>query len=239
VIGGLLVTVAAVVTFAASTASNGGPNGRLVVANTPIRVGQTIHESDVRSVPVELPDEVLARSFAAPSAVEGAVAIAPIDADEPINQGAVRRRPEPGDLPRHELTFALPREHALDARLQPGEVIDLVATYGSGADAYTVIVARRVRVLDADTASSGAVGVASNVTLTIGLDTDQEVLETTHALEIAKVNVVRSGAGPAGVGSAVDDPTRSEPRYSPAAQAPGTSSVEARVNTEPGGGGRR
>jgi Flp pilus assembly protein CpaB len=219
IVGGLLVTVAAVATFAAYTSSNGGPTDHLVVANGPIRVGQPIHESDVRSVAVALPDEVLARSFATPGALEGAIAIAPIDADEPISQGAVRRGPEPGSLPRHEVTFALPREHALDGRLRPGEVIDLVATYGSGTDAYTAVVARQVRVLDADAASSNGVGSAGNVTITIGLDTDRAVLETTHALEIAKVNVVRSTPGAPSDGS--DQP------YAPTHPGPGSAPESA------------
>lgn len=194
IVGGLLVTVAAVATFAAYTASTTGPTEHVVVVATAVRTGQRLHASDLRVVDVDLPAEVRDRAFTTPDALEGAIALAPLEADEVVSRSAVQRPDdaETADASLREFSFALERQHALDGRVQPGEQVDLVATYGSGPDAYTTVVARRVRVLDADDAANGSVGSNGTVTLTIALASEREVLEATHALEVAKVNVVRS-----------------------------------------------
>lgn len=184
---------AAVATFVTFTAASAGPSQHLLVVTAPIRPGQRLQASDVRLVAADVPDEVRVQSFASASEVDGAVALTTLQPDEIITRSAVRQAGRAGDgVALREFSFALEREHALDGRLQRGELIDLVATYGSGSDAYTTVVARQVRVLDATSFGAGTVGSNGKVTLTIGLETDQHVLEATHALEIAKVNVIRS-----------------------------------------------
>lgn len=193
IVGGLLVTVAAVATFAAFTAANAGPSHHLLVVTTPIRPGQVLRASDVRLVAADVPDEVRDQSFDAMSDLDGAVALAPMQPDEVITRSAVRQAGRASDgASLREFSFALERERVLDGRLQRGELVDLVATYGSGTDAYTTVVAHQVRVLDASASGTGTVGSNGKITLTIGLESDHHVLVATHALEIAKVNVVRA-----------------------------------------------
>ncbi len=213
-VGGLLVTLAAVGTFAAYAASNSGPAHAAVVPVGPLRAGQRLRAEDLRIVAVDLPPEQLEHTFASPAELEGAVTLVPVEGDELVNRSAVLTAPSGlgPDAPAsgHELSFALERERALDGRIKRGEQIDLVATYGTGSEAYTTVVARRVRVLETDL-GSGSVGSSGRVTITVMLGSEAQVLEATHALEVAKVTVVRAtGADPAG-----DDPQGT--RYRPAA----------------------
>ncbi len=235
VIGALLVTLAAVGTFAAYTASTAGPRAQAVVATIEVRAGDRLHAEDLRTVAVDLLPEQLAQVFASPAELDGAVALAPIAADELVNHSAVltastAARTEEAAGAR-ELSFALEREHALGGRLKRGEQIDLVATYGSGSDAYTTVVARQATVLDTDL-GSGSVGSSGRVTITITLRDEAQVLEATHALEVAKVTVVRAtGADHTADGAAGT-------RYQPAApSSPATRRDGTTTSTNAGAGG--
>jgi Flp pilus assembly protein CpaB len=220
VVGGLLVTVAAVGTFAAYATANRGPSHHALVANGPLRPGQRLHATDLRRVAVELPDEVRDQSFDAADDIDGSLVLVPLLADELITRSDIRRASESATTsPARELSFALEREHAVDGHLQRGEWIDLVATYGSGAEAYTTVVARHVQVLDVDAAGAAAVGSNGKLTITISVDDEAHALEAAHALEIAKVNVVRSSDGGA-QDDATDPP--SPLRYSPPDRQGGT-----------------
>ena len=194
ILGGLLVTLAAVGTFAAYATATSGPTHHFVVAKDAVHAGQRLTAEDLRTVSVDLPDDLAAQAFASPSELEGAIALTALDGDDLVHRSAVQRpaRGEAPDLFLHEFSFAVEREHALNGDLKRGERIDLVATYGTGAEAYTTFVARRVQVIDADAGSKSTLGSAGRITITIALDDEAQVLEATHALEIAKVTVVRS-----------------------------------------------
>jgi len=243
IVGGFLVTAAAVGTFAAYTSATSGPTRAVLVARAPVRLGQRLQATDVRLVLVDVPDEVRERSFESVDDIEGATALASMEPDEFVTRSDVRLANDAvGPAPVREFSFALDREHALDGQLQRGETIDLIATYGSGADAYTTVVARHVRVLDADATAGGAVGSSGKITITIGLDSERHVLEATHALEIGKVNVIRSTHVQGGVDaqSANDDDddadADADDRYSPDAvqHQPTTPSMPSSSSRTPG-----
>ena len=203
----LLVTLAAVGTFAAYTAGQGGPTHRYVVVRDTVAVGQALSADDLRVVLGDLPDDVAAEAFTDPGVLDRAVALAPMQANQLVAPAAVRLAAVPGQPPpAHELSIALDRDKALDGRIQRGESIDLVTTYGTGNDAATSVVVRRVPVLDVDTGARAGVGTSAKVTITLGLDTEQQVLDVAHAVEVGKAVVARSATGPdAARGAAADD----------------------------------
>ncbi len=193
IVGGLLVTLAAIGTFAAYANATAGPTSTYVVAARPLRAGQRVDAADLRLVALELPDGVQQQTFSSTRDVEGATALAPIDADQLIAPSSLRLAgAAPTGAVGHEFSFALEREKALGGRLQRGELIDAVATYGTGSDAYSRMVIRRGRVIDVDSAGKGTVGATGKVTITLALDSDHAVLEAMHAIEIAKVTLVRT-----------------------------------------------
>ena len=199
VVGGLLVTLAALAAFVASTSAGAGPSGWVVVVNRAVPVGERLTASDVRAVPADLPTEVQSTLFSAVGDLEGAVALEPLGADQAVPRDDVSLAPDPDVARTHDLSFALERDRALNGRIQPGELVDLVATFGSGADARTEVVVRRVRVAALDLPSATSAGSAAKVTITLAFPTEDEVLRAANALEVAKVTLSRStgiAAGP-------------------------------------------
>lgn len=215
VVGGLLVTLAALGTFVAHTSASTGPSGTVIVADRPLVAGEIIRADDLRAEPADLPGAVGDTFFATPTDLEGAVVLAPVDGDQPVPRSAVRTGGGQA-APARELSFALERDRALDGRIRPGERVDLVATYGSGDDATTEVVARAVRVIDLGAPTGTGASASAKVTVTVALDDEAAVLRAANALEVAKVTLVRTTgidpeANPPDPVSA-RDPDRDEPR---------------------------
>lgn len=189
--GGLLVTLAALGTFVAYTSASSGPTSTVVVAHRSLVAGEIIRADDLRAEPADLPGAVRDTLFTTPADLEGAVALAPIDGDQAIPRSAVRVGGA-DTTPTRELSFALERDRALNGRIRPGERVDLVATYGTGDDATTEVVARSVRVIDLGAPSGGGATTSAKVTITVALEDEATVLRAANALEVAEVTLIRT-----------------------------------------------
>ncbi|HEY4376975.1 MAG TPA: SAF domain-containing protein, partial [Acidimicrobiales bacterium] len=82
VVGGLLVAVAALGTFAVTTGAGRHAVPRYVVARRPIAAGQRIQAGDLASAPIDLPGASRQSAFGRIAAVAGAVALGPIQPGE-------------------------------------------------------------------------------------------------------------------------------------------------------------
>lgn len=194
--GGLLVTLAALVTFVAHSAATTGPSATVVVATRPVAAGNRLTAADLRSVAADLPGSVLDTLFSSASELDGAVALTALDPDQTIARTAVRRLGADDEPATHDLAFSLERERALSGRLQPGEHVDLLATFGAGADARTEVVVRGVRVVAVDAPSTSSAAPTAKVTLTLAFSTEADLLRAANALEVAKVAISRSTGRP-------------------------------------------
>jgi Flp pilus assembly protein CpaB len=192
VVGGLLVTLAAVATFVAHTAASTGPTASVVVVTRPISVGEHLDAADLRVVPADLPGEVQATFFGSTTDLDGAVALSALATDQPVGRTDVSLSPTADVVRTHDLSFALERDRALNARLRPGELVDLVATFGTGADATTVVVVRRVPVADLDAPATSSAGSSAKVTITLAFASESDVLLAANALEVANVTLTRA-----------------------------------------------
>jgi Flp pilus assembly protein CpaB len=200
-LGALLVALAVAATLLAIERSDDGPSTRLVVATRSFSPGERITADGLALVPADLPAEVTAQSFARLSSVEGAAAIEAISEGELIEAGDIARSRADAPASVHEISIALDRDRALDGQLQPGERVDIVATYGTDDTAQTLVVAADAVVASAETGDA-SIGSAGTVTLTLALATEDDVLRTAHATEVAAVRLVRAtrtepGAAPA------------------------------------------
>lgn len=213
VVGGLLVTLAAVGTFAAYAAASAPPSTMYVVAARTVPAGRQVHADDFRLVALDLTAEVAAQLFTSVDDLDGAVALATLEPDQPVGRAAVLLAPAGEQQRSHELSFSVERDRALDGRIQRGEDVDLIATYGAGDSAYTLVVARHLPVLAVEAQSKGVVGAAGRVTVTVALDGERQVLEVAHAIEIAKVTLARSTRAGEGDG----DGTADQPYTAPGA----------------------
>ena len=89
VVGGLLVAVAVVGTFAASSRAERTPADRVLVVRRPVTAGQHLKADDVRVEAATLPDDVVAGSLREPADLTDAVALVALDAGEIVQRSAV------------------------------------------------------------------------------------------------------------------------------------------------------
>lgn len=195
VVGGLLVTVAALGTFLAARGAADGPGTGYVVATRPLDTGERIDPGELRIQSLDLPNELAAQAFNGVEELEGAVALAPLRPDELVQRSAVLPSTSGGATAARsgrEFSFSLPRDHAVDGTLNRGERVDLLATYGRDERAVTTVVVRDATVTRIDNRAESGIGGTADVTVTLALADADEVLRATHATDVATVTLVRA-----------------------------------------------
>src|SRR5262245_37850210 len=88
-LGGVLITVAAVATFASWQHTSGAPRHAYAVATTGLDPGDPVTAEAVRFVAIDLPSGVARAAFAHPADLEGRVTLAPIAAGELLQRGSL------------------------------------------------------------------------------------------------------------------------------------------------------
>lgn len=189
-IGGLLVTLAGVAAFTSVARAGATPGRNVVVASHDLAIGQHITDADIETILVPLSDEIAAHSYPATDRLLGAVAIAPIASGELIQRSSVVADDGAGSSP--EFSIPVDRDHAVNGSIRPGESVDVLATYGTGNDAVTVVLARDARVIRVEDTKSGALGAAGKLVTTLALGSDAQVLDAVHAAQVAAITLVRS-----------------------------------------------
>jgi hypothetical protein len=192
VVGGLIVALAMLAAFAVAGGSHHRPAGRVVVARRTVRLGSRLSADDVRVESIDLPDRVAPGTFSSTAGLDGAVVLSPMAAGDIVERSSVSTRA--GGRAGAQLSFPVDRERALDGHLEIGEPLDLLATYGTGDSARTVLVARGLRLVDLDDAHEGLEG-AGKLVVTVDLSDPDLVVPVTHATDVATITLVRGGSG--------------------------------------------
>lgn len=195
VVGGLLVIVAAVGVFAAYTDATALPETSWWVAKKDLAVGQRINPAtDLEAVAITLPDLMARRMFdASRESLARAVAVAPIAAGELVEKSDVVRAPN-GLVASEEISFSVGVDRAVAGTLQPGDRVDVLATYGSDIDGCTTAVVRRALVLRAPPPPADRLE-GTSATLVLGLDRPEQSVAVADAVNNGKIVVVRTTAG--------------------------------------------
>jgi len=195
VVGGVLVAAAGVGLF--SAASNAGRQSAhpYVVAGKALTAGSSLEPGDLALAEIELPPALRARAFDDLDVLAGATLLAPVGPGELIQISAVIASGSSAGS--RELTFTVERGR-IGPTIRDGERIDLLATYGSGNDAYTVVAGHDLAVITIDRSRVGA-GETSPVLMTVVVADPAQEVALSHAAQVAKLTVVRTtGAPPAG-----------------------------------------
>lgn len=192
VVGGLLVAAAAVGMFAAASRSAGGPGTSYVVARHDLAAGTRLQPSDLELVPLELAPTVRARAFDTTQPLAGATLVSPLGAGELVQSSSVVARK--GDTASREVSFTLERGR-VGTGIKHGERADLMATYGTGNDAFTVVVVRQAQLVAIDR-SRTASGENGPATVTVAVDDPADALALAHALQLGKITLVRATGAP-------------------------------------------
>lgn len=189
VVGGFLVALSALGIFTAYSRAAAGPSERFLVARHDIAAGARLTPDDLVLLPMDLPEVVVSSAvFSDKRAVVGATAVGPIRGGELVQAGdVVNTRSGPDEL---ELSFSIESARALAGTLRAGEHVDVFATFGAGADTYTMTVVRQARVVVAQTDRRSL--ATSWVIVSLALRSSDEALAVTHALRAGEVTLVRS-----------------------------------------------
>jgi hypothetical protein len=199
VVGALLVAAAAVGVFAAFLTATAEPQTRYAVATGDIEVGTRLDTDTAVAelfdfVAIDLPDGLAARAVSdlqAPQ-LSGQLVTSPIQEGDLLLATTIVD--DAGVPATEKLSFSLPAADAVGGSLRPGERIDVLATYGSGTDAWTAFVVRGVLLVDHQVVGSG-VGASGDVTLTVAVSSLRDVQALGHAVRTADVLVTRSTVG--------------------------------------------
>jgi hypothetical protein len=141
---------------------------------------------------MDLAPELRPRTFQSMQALVGATLVAPLGAGELVQTSAVVDRK--GDAASREITFTLDRGR-LGAGIKTGERADLLATYGTGNDAFTIVVVRQALLVGIDRPRTSA-GDNGPATVTVAVDDPNDALALAHALQLGKITLVRATGAP-------------------------------------------
>ncbi|MDQ6726544.1 MAG: SAF domain-containing protein [Actinomycetota bacterium] len=191
-VGGLLVAVAAVGMFAASSRSGAGPRRSYVVATHALAAGARLQSSDLQLVPMDLGAALRTHAFESPQPLLGTTLVVPLGSGELVQASAVVARK--GDAASREMSFTLERGQ-VSPGVKEGERADLLANWNTGSDAFTSVVVRQALIvaIERPRTSSGDTGPA---TVTVSVDDPNDVLALASAVQLAKITLVRATGAP-------------------------------------------
>ncbi|MGH9164881.1 MAG: hypothetical protein ACRDZW_05120 [Acidimicrobiales bacterium] len=192
VVGGFLVAASAVGVFAAYLGATADHESDYLVAGRELVAGDRIARSDLRRLRADLPADLKRRVFSDGAVLVGAVVLGPVGEGELVQRSDVLAAGR-GQRQEREISFPIESARAVDGQLRPGELVDVLATYGTGAEAYTVVVARAVRIADRSEPEGGLAGGGEQV-VTLSLPSEADTLALAHAVNAASLTLVRTPA---------------------------------------------
>lgn len=193
VVGGLLVAVAALAAIVLATSGSGPRNVEVVVASRPIAPGDALGGDVLRVESMPVPDALVGHTYASPTGLEGTVSRSSLEPGELLQAGDVveATAAQRAAAPAREITVQLEADRVGGGALEAGDRVDLIATYGSGADAFSTVVLVDAAVLDART-TADAIGSSRRVVVTLALRSRAETVAVAHAADVAQVRLVRT-----------------------------------------------
>lgn len=187
VVGGLLVTVAAVGIFAAVSGAGRGTDTTYVVAARDLEPGQEITAGDLELTAVALPDALQGRVFSRPGDVVGAIAVGPLSEGELVQAGGLA---DGADAAVPTFSLALPQADANAGDLQRGDVVQVVATYGGDTSGTTDTLAEVAQVVSVSTGEA-TVANADEVLLRLAVESADERAAIVNATVTGRIALIR------------------------------------------------
>ena len=136
-VGGLLVAGAAMGSIAVSTAGGDEAAIPVVVADGALEPGARLGPDNLRVVEMALPEALVAGTYGDIPTLEGTVARSHVADGELLQSGDVveSTSAQRAAAPAREFALRLDADRVVAGRLEPGDAVDVIATYGTGTDA--------------------------------------------------------------------------------------------------------
>lgn len=193
VVGGLLVAGAMVGAVALSRTVGAPETVPVVVASAAISPFDPLGTENLEVMHLAMPDQVLESTYSDPADLAGTVSRSHLRPGEVLNQGDVveSTRSQREAAPAREISLRIDADRAVDGRLETGDRVDVLATYGNGVDALTFVVLADAPVLSVASVDS-RIGSSGALVLTLALDHRSETVALAHAADNADLTVVRT-----------------------------------------------
>jgi len=204
VAGGFLMALAALGVFVAARGAAQKSTQDYVVVAHEVAAGTKLTAGDLELAEVDLPDGLASHAFTDRDRVVGQVALAHLSEGDLV-QGSVVAAGDAADE-RMQLSIPVERARALDGMLEPGETVDVLATYSGDGSGDTIVVARSAEVRRVDNGSRNAL-TSDDTVLVLAVDNADTALAVAHASQAGKVTIVRAtGAHDPGTSSTYQPP---------------------------------
>lgn len=192
-VGALLITVAMVAAVGLSRASGSPATEAVLLASKAISPYDTLGPHNLRVAELALPDEILISTYSDPADLVGTVSRSHLSPGEILHNGDVVESTanQRAAAPAREVSLRIDHDRAVDGRLESGDRVDVLATYGNGVDALTLVVLENVPVLSV-AALDSRIGRSGTVVLTLALEHRRDTVALAHAVDNADVTVVRT-----------------------------------------------
>ena len=168
----------------------GAAGRKAVTAARDIPAGHAVTSSDLRVAEVRVPDETAV--VRDPGDATGRVAVHHIAAGDLVSPSDLAD----GGPARREVSVPVGADHVPSGRIQPGDHVDVLATYTDGTSSRTSVVARTVEVVAVTSQQAliggGDAGALSAVTVACDPHTAAVLV---FAARTAKVDVVKAVGG--------------------------------------------
>ena len=222
VVGGLLVALAALGTWAAASGTGQGDPTRYAVATKAIGPGQRIEPGDVGWAEVDLPAAQRGQAFTDGRQVIGAVALGPLAPGDLLQAGALA--PAAGRPEEREVSFAVDADWAVAGRLRSGDRIDVFATAEDGADgASSTLVLGSATIRRIDTSDGDGFAASNRQIITVGIDSGADAEALITAARGGDLTVLRV-TGTTGSGASTDADDQPDPKTDGGSDAGGAAS---------------
>ena len=139
---------------------------------------------------IDLPAGVAGRTFSDVGVLVRSVTLGPLEPGELVQSGNVL--PARSAEPRPEFSFGIDAERAVAGSLRPGDRIDVLVTYGTGAGSVTQLVSRRARVLGIDGGASNGLSDPRRQVVTVAVTSPDDILALTNAARAGEITVARN-----------------------------------------------
>jgi Flp pilus assembly protein CpaB len=184
------MALAALGVFVAARGAGEKSTQPFVVAAHEVTAGTKLSEADLSTAPLDLPAGLASHAFTSQQGVIGQVAVAHLSAGDLV-QSSVLAAGDAADA-RMQLSIPVERARALDGMLEPGERVDVLATYAGTGDGSTIVVARDAEVRRVDNGTRNALSASDNTVLVLAVNDADTALAVAHASQAGKVTIVRA-----------------------------------------------
>ena len=185
IVGALLCTVAALITFGAYARANRPPTTKYLVATRNLEPGAAIVLSDVEAVAMELPDSLSRRALGPSVSLENAVVLGPVAKGELFQVGNLIKKA--GGSESRELSFPIDSAFAAAGRLRPGDRIDVFANHGDVADP----IASDLLIIATSALPEGVSNTRGTIVITVAYDGSFDGAELLGAAQTLKLSLIR------------------------------------------------